>query len=96
MTPRQVCELLVAAYERGTGCGESIDWSDLDAAYEAAVRTLAETAPRQSRLEGVLTALLDWGLENTSPRDANSPHVLLVAAREALDDEVALSWGGRR
>jgi hypothetical protein len=86
MTPRQVCELLVAAYERGTGCGESIDWSDLDTAYEAAVRTLAETAPRQSRLEEALRALLDWGRENTSPRDANSPHALLVAAMEALDD----------
>jgi hypothetical protein len=100
MTPRQVCELLVAAYERGTGSGESVDWSDLDTAYEAAVRTLAETALRQSRLEGVLAALLDWGLANTSPRDANSPHELLVAACEALegvtprvdDERAARAW----
>jgi hypothetical protein len=96
MTPRQVCELLVATYERGSGSGESVDWSDLDAAYEAAVETLAETAYRQSRLEEALRALVDWGRENTSPRDANSPHELLVAACEALDDEVALSCGGRR
>lgn len=32
-----------------------------------------------------LEALLTWGCEHTSPRDANSPHELLVAAREAVD-----------
>jgi hypothetical protein len=31
-----------------------------------------------------LRALLDWGREHTSPRDANSPHKLLVAAADAL------------
>jgi hypothetical protein len=32
-----------------------------------------------------LEALLAWGCEHTSPRDPNSPHELLVAAREAVD-----------
>jgi hypothetical protein len=38
-----------------------------------------------------LAALIEWGCEHTSPRDANSPHALLVAGRAALD-RVALSY----
>lgn len=32
-----------------------------------------------------LKALVDWGRDNTSPRDLFSPHVLLVAAVAALE-----------
>lgn len=31
-----------------------------------------------------LQALLDWGRDHTSPRDANSPHQLLIKAAEAI------------
>lgn len=31
-----------------------------------------------------LRALLDWGRDNTSPVDANSPHALLVRACEVI------------
>ena len=36
-----------------------------------------------------LMALLDWAREHTSPRDPNSPHELLVAAQQAVDDATA-------
>lgn len=35
-------------------------------------------------LLAALSDLLDWGRENTSPRDENSPHTLLVAALSAI------------
>lgn len=31
-----------------------------------------------------LVALTEWGCTHTSPRDPNSPHELLVQAREAI------------
>ena len=31
-----------------------------------------------------LEALTEWGCTHTSPRDANSPHELLIAARAAI------------
>lgn len=36
------------------------------------------------QLAQALRGLLDWGRDHTSPRDANSPHDLLVAAAAAL------------
>lgn len=35
-------------------------------------------------LHDAAKALLDWALEHTSPRDANSPHELLIALASAL------------
>lgn len=43
--------------------------------------TVKDTA---SDMAKALEALLEWGREHTSPRDANSPHDLLVAAAAAL------------
>ena len=40
---------------------------------------------RADAIEAALVALLNWAREHTSPRDANSPHDLLVAACHALD-----------
>jgi hypothetical protein len=37
------------------------------------------------RVRSALAGLLDWAREQTSPRDANSPHDLLVEAAAALD-----------
>lgn len=36
-------------------------------------------------LRNALAGLLDWAREHTSPRDANSPHELLVKAAAVLD-----------
>jgi len=38
-----------------------------------------------SQVRAALAALLDWGRSHTSPRDANSPHALLIAAAAALE-----------
>ena len=35
-------------------------------------------------LLAALQALTDWGRDHTSPKDPNSPHALLVAARAAI------------
>ena len=35
-------------------------------------------------LLAALQALTEWGCTHTSPRDANSPHALLIAARAAI------------
>jgi len=35
-------------------------------------------------LLAALQALTDWGREHTSPRDDNSPHLLLIAAMEVI------------
>jgi len=43
------------------------------------------------KVRAALQALLDWGREHTSPRDANSPHHLLVAAQAALAPPVPTS-----
>ncbi|HEX3522845.1 MAG TPA: hypothetical protein VHT52_12245 [Stellaceae bacterium] len=40
--------------------------------------------PLRADLIAALVGLVTWGREHTSPRDANSPHSLLVAACEAL------------
>ena len=42
---------------------------------------LIQAAPS---LLAALSALLEWGRDNTSPRDVNSPHLLLVAADVAI------------
>jgi hypothetical protein len=34
----------------------------------------------------VLRELLDWARSNTSPRDANSPHQILIRATEVLNN----------
>jgi hypothetical protein len=88
-TMREISAEFVKDIEAAHGKGApdlADEWPDLHAAYEVAVRTLAETSVQESRLAGALRALLDWGREHTSPRDENSPHELLVAATEALDD----------
>ena len=48
------------------------------------VRDLAKLITRNRVLATALENLLNWGRDHTSPRDANSPHELLVAAAEAL------------
>ena len=40
---KKACELLVRAYVKGQGAGGSIDWSDLDEAYQAALAALGQT-----------------------------------------------------
>jgi len=58
--------------------------------YNAGLHT-DETAQANARLIAAapdllaaLEALTDWGREHTSPRDDNSPHLLLIAAMEAI------------
>lgn len=41
------------------------------------------------RVADALAKLLNWGRDNTSPRDQNSPHPLLVEAKAALDEYAA-------
>jgi hypothetical protein len=41
--------------------------------------------PVNAELLAALRALTDWGREHTSPRDANSPHDLLIRAVAAID-----------
>jgi len=87
-TLREIAQEFVKDIEAAHGKGApdlADEWPDLHATYDVAVRTLAETAPRESRLEEALRALLDWGREHTRMTDENSPHALLVAAVEALD-----------
>jgi len=40
---KKACELIVRAYAKGQGAGGSIDWSDLDEAYQAALAALGQT-----------------------------------------------------
>lgn len=42
-----------------------------------------------------LRDLLDWGREHTSPRDANSPHELLIAAVNAIAEAAPSELEGR-
>ena len=93
-TLRDIAQEFVKDIEAAHGKGApdlADEWPDLHATYDVAVRTLAETAPRESRLEVALRALLDWGRDQTGPRDA-SHHALLIAATEALDG--GLAWAG--
>lgn len=39
-----------------------------------------------TRLLAALAALTDWGVTHTSPTDENSPHALLIEAREAIEE----------
>jgi hypothetical protein len=41
---------------------------------------------QESELLKASRALLDWGRENTSPRDANTPHELLIALQAAIEN----------
>lgn len=52
-----------------------------EAGHAAKVGPLFAAAPD---MLAALQALSDWGREHTSPRDANSPHALLVAAAKAI------------
>lgn len=49
--------------------------------YRAANARLIASAPD---LLAALQGLCDWGREHTSPRDANSPHTLLIAGMAAI------------
>jgi len=52
-------------------------------------RRRAEAAEMRAALAecvNALDALTEWGCTHTGPRDANSPHALLIAARRALDN----------
>ena len=44
---RRACEALVAAYERGEDCG-SVDWEDVDAAYELALQACGKDSEADS------------------------------------------------
>jgi hypothetical protein len=50
------------------------------AVWPAVIKLEAE----RGELVAALAALCDWAREHTSPRDANSPHQLLVEARAVL------------
>lgn len=65
------------AYLNRTTAGEKV----LSAEEFQAWVDLVAAAPK---LLAALGGLLDWARENTSPRDANSPHALLVQAAEAI------------
>jgi hypothetical protein len=58
-------------------------WRDGDdsSAEEAANARLIAAAPD---LLAALDALTEWGCTHTGPRDDNSPHELLIAARAAI------------
>ena len=43
-----------------------------------------ELIAQNERLLAALRALTEWGCTYTSPRDANSPHKLLIQARELI------------
>lgn len=57
----------------------------------ARILPVSESAEENARLIAAapdllaaLQALTDWGRDHTSPKDPNSPHALLVAARAAI------------
>jgi len=63
--------------------------TDLDAAAcnlcqenQELLQAYAPTEP--PTLLDALKALTEWGCTHTSPRDANSPHALLIDARAAI------------
>lgn len=71
------------------GPRDEIGWP-VPVVYNAGLHT-DETAQANARLIAAapdllaaLEALTDWGREHTSPRDDNSPHLLLIAAMEAI------------
>jgi hypothetical protein len=47
------------------------------------------SAEPADRVADALAALLNWGRDNTSPRDENTPHPHLVEAKAALDEYAA-------
>ncbi len=47
----RACEALINAYNRGKRNGGSIDWSDLDYAYELACEAVAKTIAKRMRHE---------------------------------------------
>lgn len=59
---------------------------DKDAAIAANRRAVADETLRAAApdLLDALKALTEWGRTHTSPRDANSPHQLLINAVEAI------------
>jgi hypothetical protein len=48
------------------------------------VESIARLIAAAPDLLAALQALTDWGRDHTSPKDPNSPHALLVAARAAI------------
>jgi hypothetical protein len=64
------------------------DWLGTLSPEREAAKRLIENAPATHAAAAAMTAALDaltaWGCEHTSPRDADSPHALLIQARAAL------------
>lgn len=63
----------------------------IEAIAVADAHTTNAELPSYSDLMDALSALLDWGRENTSPIDSNTPHALLLVADAALQKLAALS-----
>jgi hypothetical protein len=68
-------------FHNGEPCG-SITSRGRTAEELRAIARLLTGAPDLLR---TLRALTDWAREHTSPRDANSPHQLIIDAMEAID-----------
>jgi hypothetical protein len=86
---------LQAARKEATQSGMNIIIAQLSSAgilpANSALRQTPVAAPQttseiNTQLLGALRALLNWGRDNTSPRDANSPHDLLVTATKVIDE----------
>lgn len=58
--------------------------NEQNAASARAIALLHEMAPAFIAAVEALDRLTEWGRDNTSPTDSNSPHALLIAAQAAL------------